>query len=109
MDFKEYQKLAHRTSTMPIVGEKYVYPVLGLSGEAGEVANKVQKIFRDDKGVLTEARLKDVKHELGDVLWYLAEICTCMDIDFEEIAKANIEMLASRLERNKISGDGDNR
>jgi NTP pyrophosphatase (non-canonical NTP hydrolase) len=110
MDFKEYQKLAHRTSMNPMVGGiNYVYPTLGLAGEAGEFSNKVKKIFRDDKGVLTDARKEDIKHELGDMLWYIAEICTCMDIDFNEIAEAKIKMLASRLERKKITGSGDNR
>jgi NTP pyrophosphatase (non-canonical NTP hydrolase) len=110
MDFKEYQKLAHRTSINPLVGGvNYVYPTLGLTGESGELANKIKKIFRDDKGILTAARKEDVKHELGDMLWYIAEICTCMDISLDEIADANIKMLASRLERNKISGSGDNR
>ncbi len=110
MDFKEYQRLAHRTSTMPKIGtETYVYPTLGLAGESGELANKIKKIFRDDKGVLTDQRKEEVKHELGDMLWYVAEICTCMNIELDDIAQANINMLASRLERNKISGDGDNR
>ncbi len=109
MDFKEYQKLAHRTSKMVKVGEDYVYPTLGFVGEAGELANKVKKVFRDDKGILTDERKGDIKHELGDALWYIAEICTCLGVEFEDVAQENIKMLASRLERNKISGSGDNR
>ena len=109
MDFTEYQKAAHRTSSYPKVGENYIHPVLGLCGEAGELANKVKKIFRDDKGILTESRKEEIKKELGDILWYVAEISTTLDIDLDKVAESNIEKLGSRLDRGTINGDGDTR
>ena len=109
MDLKEYQKLAHRTSIIPKVGEIYVYPVLGLVGEAGEISNKIKKIFRDDKGILTDSRKEEIKNELGDILWYIAEFSTCLDLELDDVAEANIKKLASRLERETIKGDGDKR
>ena len=86
-----------------------VYPTLGLVNEAGEVAGKIKKIFRDRGGVITVADKQALKHELGDVLWYLTQICTDLDLTLDEVAEANLEKLFSRLERNKIHGDGDNR
>lgn len=110
MDFKEYQKLAHRTAKFPkIIGEDYIYPILGLVGEAGEISNKVKKIFRDDKGTLTDSRKEEIKNELGDILWYVAEVSTCLGLELDDVAEANIKKLASRLERGAISGDGDKR
>ncbi len=86
-----------------------VYPTLGLANEAGEVAGKVKKIFRDKGGEISEADRQALKQELGDVLWYLAQICTELNLTLEEVAEANLEKLFSRLERNQIRGDGDNR
>ncbi len=107
MDFKEYQKLAHRTAQTVQIGTEYIYPVLGLAGEAGELTNKIKKIFRDDKGVVTDLRKAEIINELGDILWYVAEISTRLDLSIDEIAQANIQKLASRLYRNTINGDGD--
>jgi NTP pyrophosphatase (non-canonical NTP hydrolase) len=109
MTFKEYQELAKKTALYPIIGQSFIYPVLGLAGEAGEMANKIKKIFRDDNGVLTEERKKEISKELGDILWYVAQVSTDLGISLDEVAVANIEMLKSRQERNKIKGDGDNR
>ena len=109
MDFNEYQKLAKKTAVYPVVGQGVVYPALGLAGESGEIMNKIKKIFRDDSGVLTESRKKEIFRELGDILWYLAQVSTELDISLDEVAVANIEMLKSRQERDKLKGDGDNR
>lgn len=109
MDLNEYQKLAKRTAVCPLIGHKVVYPALGLAGEAGEVVNKIKKIFRDDNGVLTDSRKKEIFKELGDILWYVAQVSTELDISLDEVAVANIEMLKSRQERDKLKGDGDNR
>ena len=109
MDFEEYQKLAHRTAKFPKIIEDYIYPVLGLVGEAGEISNKIKKIFRDDKGILTDSRKEEIKNELGDILWYVAEVSTCLGLELDDVAEANIKKLASRLEKNTITGDGDNR
>jgi NTP pyrophosphatase (non-canonical NTP hydrolase) len=80
-----------------------------LTNEAGEVAGKIKKIFRDKDGVIGEAEREALQSELGDVLWYLAQVCTELEISLDDVAEANIEKLYSRLERGKIGGDGDNR
>ena len=86
-----------------------VYPTMGLVNEAGEVAGKVKKIFRDRGGEISDGDREALKQELGDVLWYLAQICTELDLSMQEVAEANLVKLFSRLERGKIRGDGDSR
>jgi len=73
------------------------------------VAGKIKKIFRDRGGVISEADREALKHELGDVLWYLAQICTELDLTLEEVATTNISKLADRMARGAIGGDGDQR
>lgn len=109
MNFEEYQQKAKVTAQYPDVGERYVYPTLGLVNEAGEVAGKVKKIFRDDDGKLTDERRTIIEGELGDVLWYLSQVATDLGLSLDEIAKKNISKLAYRQENNLIQGDGDNR
>ncbi|OGL87339.1 hypothetical protein A3I40_04000 [Candidatus Uhrbacteria bacterium RIFCSPLOWO2_02_FULL_48_12] len=109
MTFDEYQKKSRRTALYPRAGQNYIYPTLGLAGEAGEVANKIKKIERDHDGVLDENTKVAVEDELGDVLWYAAQLATELGISFEEVAEKNLEKLAARLERGKISGAGDQR
>lgn len=83
--------------------------MLGLANEAGEVAGKVKKIFRDKGGVIGEAEREALKAELGDVLWYIAQVCTELEIPLDEVAEANLAKLLDRQARGKIRGDGDNR
>ncbi len=109
MDFNDYQKRSRRTAIYPGKGKNFVYPVLGLVGESGEVAEKIKKALRDKKGILDEKRKQEIKKELGDVLWYLAQIATELDLSLDEIASVNIKKLESRTERNKLRGSGDNR
>jgi len=109
MDFDEYQRKAKTTALYPPIGEQFVYPVIGLAGEAGEIANKVKKIFRDKGGKLDEQTREDIKKELGDVLWYISQVATDMGIRLDEVASSNIEKLASRMQRNQIKGSGDDR
>lgn len=109
MTFSEYQKESRRTALYPDKGENYIYPTLGLAGEAGEVAEKIKKIIRDKKGQVGESDREELKKELGDVLWYIAQIATELGIDLENIAMENIKKLLSRLERGQIGGSGDNR
>ena len=104
MDFNEYQEKATRTVSYP-KSQAVFYPVLGLVGEAGEVANKVKKIMRGDEDV----DLLGVPDELGDVLWYLAAIATDLDVTLDDIAQENIEKLRDRRARGVIKGSGDNR
>ncbi len=108
-DFATYQRESRKTWSLIHTDHAIVYPTLGLVNEAGELAGKVKKIFRDKQGQISEEERQALKGELGDVLWYLTQICTELDLTLEEVAEANIEKLFSRLERGKIGGDGDNR
>lgn len=109
MDFNEYQEKAKKTALYPDIGARFVYPALGLANEAGEVAGKIKKVFRDNNGVVDDDRLHKIKEELGDVLWYLSQLATDLHLSLDDIANDNIAKLASRMERNKIQGDGDER
>jgi NTP pyrophosphatase (non-canonical NTP hydrolase) len=86
-----------------------VYPTLGLVSEAGEVAGKVKKIFRDRGGIMGDTEREALVLELGDVLWYVSELCTQLGVDLEDVASANIAKLRSRTDRGMMSGDGDSR
>lgn len=106
--FDEYQNLAKTTAIYPKErGLEYV--VLGLVGEAGELANKVKKVIRDDGGVLSEDKRKDLLKEAGDVTWYLASLFTELKESFGNAAQNNIDKLFSRKERGTLGGSGDNR
>jgi NTP pyrophosphatase (non-canonical NTP hydrolase) len=107
--FAAYQQAAARTGGEVTVDHPIVYPTLGLANEAGEVAGKVKKIFRDRGGVITDADREALALELGDVLWYLAELCTRLGISLDDVAAKNIAKLADRATRGVIHGDGDNR
>jgi NTP pyrophosphatase (non-canonical NTP hydrolase) len=109
VNFSEYQSRSRKTAKYPAIGHPIIYPTLGLTNEAGEVAGKIKKIFRDKAGVIGAAEVEALKGELGDVLWYLAQVCTELDLSLDDVAEYNIEKLYSRLERGKIGGDGDNR
>ena len=93
----------------PIGGNNFLYPVLGLAGETGEVVEKVKKIFRDDGGKVTIRKKEEIQKELGDILWYLSQVATEFGLSFNEVAKANLDKLRSRVERGKLQGSGDNR
>lgn len=109
MNFNDYQKQAKKTAVYPNKGKNYIYPVLGLVGEAGEVAEKFKKIIRDNDGKIDSEKKAEIEKELGDVLWYISQISTELKINLEDVAKTNIKKLSSRLKRNCIKGDGDNR
>ncbi len=109
MTFSEYQRQSRKTAVYPNRGKSLVYPTLGLVGEAGEVADKVKKVLRDDGGIVTNEKKEELKKELGDVLWYLSQIATELKFSLDDIAKTNLGKLFSRLKRRKLSGSGDNR
>jgi NTP pyrophosphatase (non-canonical NTP hydrolase) len=91
-------------SSTAIYDEKYkvFYPALGLAGEAGEVANKVKKLMRDSKEY-------DIAGEIGDVLWYVAALCSDLGLDMDTVATKNLNKLNSRKNRGVLGGSGDNR
>jgi NTP pyrophosphatase (non-canonical NTP hydrolase) len=106
MNINTYQQEAAKTA---IYSNKLIYPTLGLAGEAGEIANKVKKILRDNSGELQEDVRQNLISELGDVLWYVAALATDLKTELSEVAKKNIEKLNSRKNRGAIGGSGDNR
>ena len=109
MDFNTYQKNARLTAQYPNLGSNYIYPTLGLVGEAGEVAEKVKKVIRDKNGIFDEESKKGIKKELGDVLWYVSNLCTEFNYSLDDIALENLEKLKLRAAKGKISGSGDDR
>ena len=109
MDLTDYQRASRATAVYPGAGENLTYPALGLCGEAGEVAEKVKKTIRDDGGVLGAERRAALGAELGDVLWYVAQVATEAGLDLDEIAAGNLAKLRSRHERSMLQGSGDER
>jgi NTP pyrophosphatase (non-canonical NTP hydrolase) len=108
MTFDEYQSAAHETAIYP-QDVALAYVTMGLVGEAGEIANKAKKVYRDHGGIMSDDDKFVLAKELGDVLWYCAELASILDFDLSEVAKANIAKLQSRQERGKLGGSGDNR
>ena len=109
MELNSYQDAARKTATYPDVGCNPTYPTLGLTGEAGEVADKVKKVIRDRGGVFDSATREAIKLELGDVLWYVAQLSSELGYDLNEVAEANLQKLSSRAARGRIGGSGDQR
>ena len=109
MELSDYQHRSRATAVYPGAGDNLTYPALGLCGEAGECAEKVKKAIRDDGGMLTGARREALAAELGDVLWYLAQLATEAGLELDEIAADNLSKLLSRKERGALQGSGDTR
>jgi NTP pyrophosphatase (non-canonical NTP hydrolase) len=109
MKANEYQDRALKTAIYPNQGSNFAYPALGLAGEAGEVADKLKKVIRDNGGILTDSVRDAVAGELGDVLWYVSVLASEIDYSLDEIMAKNLAKLNSRKERGVISGSGDNR
>ena len=107
-DLDMYQKVALTTAIYPRE-QAIIYPTLGLTGEAGEVANKVKKIIRDGSNSKDEKLVSEIKAEIGDCLWYIAVLADDFNIKLSDIASANIEKLALRQKNNTIHGSGDDR
>lgn len=115
MKLNEYQKLAvafdlmSREEKMHASSPSYVAKVLGLAGEAGEVAEKYKKIIRDKNGKVSEADAAEIIKELGDVLWYVSAISSYLGADLQTVAETNLAKLGSRKTRGSQRGSGDNR
>ena len=107
MQLSDYQQRSRATAVYPDAGDNLTYPALGLCGEAGEAAEKVKKALRDDGGVLTDERRAALAGELGDVLWYVAQLATEAGLDLDTLAEENLAKLLSRQERNVLQGSGD--
>ena len=108
MTLNEYQEHALETAIYP-AENRIIYPTLGLTGEAGEVADKVKKIIRDNHKEFTAEKKAEIMKEIGDVLWYCATLSHDLGYTLDEVAQTNVDKLRSRMERSKITGSGDNR
>jgi NTP pyrophosphatase (non-canonical NTP hydrolase) len=117
MKLNDYQKQATTTDTFGdqcvedlLAGDPaYVAKILGLVGEAGEVAEKYKKIIRDKKGKISPSDREELVKELGDVMWYIALLAKYLGVSLEDVASKNLEKLSSRKSREAIHGRGDNR
>lgn len=108
MELNEYQAAALTTAVYP-EDKRIIYPALGMNGEAGEVADKVKKVIRDNEQEFTQENKLAIAYEVGDVLWYCATMAHDLGYTLEEVAKMNIHKLQSRQQRGKLGGSGDNR
>jgi NTP pyrophosphatase (non-canonical NTP hydrolase) len=108
MQLNKYQELAMHYAAYPLIGQNLIYPVLGLTGEAGELANKLKKVLRGDREYDGPFVL-DMIAELGDVLWYVAAVAKEIGMDLDWIAQKNLDKLEIRAQRGVIKGEGDKR
>lgn len=122
MNFNEYQEKAASTAIYP---DKYriIYPALGLAGETGETCEKIKKLIRDhdfDPEIYLycnidglekfwEEKRTEVKKEIGDIIWYVANLAKDFGLKLDDIAQENIEKLRDRKNRGVLNGSGDNR
>ena len=108
MEFNDYQNKARSTAMYP-KDQGLVYCTLGLTGESGEVSDKVKKLIRDKGGECSQTDREDLAKELGDVLWYIANLSFELGFDLESIAASNLNKLSSRSQRGVLGGEGDDR
>ncbi|WP_193612337.1 nucleoside triphosphate pyrophosphohydrolase family protein [Nocardioides lijunqiniae] len=109
MDLDDYQRAAMRTARDKDAPDEFMHLVLGLVGEAGEVAEKVKKLVRDENSDLARLDRDDMAAELGDVLWYAAVLADFLDLSLSDVAQRNVDKLADRQRRAVLGGSGDNR
>lgn len=113
MDFNEYQDKCALTdvgtSAQDCISPGWLYYVLGIADEAGELVGKIKKLFRDKNGVIDDEFKQRVIKEMGDYHWYSARLCSAFGIEYNEIPKQNNKKLFGRLERGTLHGDGDDR
>lgn len=110
MELDEYQNRAGETAIFPDeipdhVDAGVIYCTMGMVGEAGECSEKVKKAIREDD----PSYLDDMEAEVGDVVWYISQLCAELDITLDDVAMANLEKLHDRQTRNRLTGEGDNR
>lgn len=117
MELNEYLKGAISTAIFPLripdgADREFaglLYCACKLNGEAGEVAEHIGKALRDDKGHITSERKLKLISELGDVLWYLAALADLLGVEFDYVARMNLEKLESRKQRGVLGGSGSDR
>ena len=107
MTIQEYENFMSTSkvyNSLPII-----YPTIGLNGEAGEVAEKIKKIIRDNNGIFDVDHKEDILKELSDVIWYVWAIATDMGYTLEDVLNAGVQKISKRQLTNTIHGNGDNR
>ena len=107
-DLDMYQQVAKTTAIYPRE-QAIIYPTLGLTGEAGEVANKVKKIIRDDGNKINESLVQEISAEIGDCLWYISVLADDIGCKLSDIANTNLIKLENRKKKGTIKGSGDKR
>ena len=107
-DLDMYQQVAKTTAIYPRE-QAIIYPTLGLTGEAGEVANKVKKIIRDGTSKNNENLVQEISAEIGDCLWYISVLADDIGVKLSDIANSNLEKLENRKKKGTIHGSGDDR
>lgn len=114
MRFNHYQRATKKTAfgvCAPTPDEQkpdletLMYVAVALGGETGELQEKIKKYNREGD----EQYLEDAKDELGDIMWYFARMADELGTDMDTVAEQNLDKLLSRQERNKLTGEGDNR
>jgi NTP pyrophosphatase (non-canonical NTP hydrolase) len=108
LNFSDYQTQASKTAIYNDA-DYIVYPALGILSEAGEVAGKIKKVLRDNDGRFEPDHRAAISKEVGDVLWYIAALCTDLNVDMAAVAQENLNKLNSRLQRGVLGGSGDDR
>ena len=108
-DFFDLDTLVKQTAIYPRQGHNLLYPVLGLCGESGEVAEKVKKLIRDNDGIMTDNFKTELAKELGDVLWYVSAVAQEIGLSSEHVMNAVKTKLLDRKDRDALHGSGDNR
>ena len=109
MTFDEYQKQSKGTAQYSSFVPPWVYLALGLAGESGEVVDKIKKVVRNNDGVFTAEAKVELQKELGDVLWYVSQLCEELGLSLDDVAQMNRAKLEDRKARDVIKSRGDNR
>ena len=109
VDCDDYQRAALRTARDRDAPDEFMHLVLGLVGEAGEIAEKVKKLGRDKNSDLAQLDRDGMAAELGDVLWYAAVLANFLDLSLNDVVQRNVDKLAGRQRRAVLGGSGDNR
>ena len=95
MEANKYQELAMVTLNKELTKkDMLINGVMGMNGESGEVIDLVKKHLFHGHDLDKEKLVK----ELGDVLWYIAEVCTSLDVNMSEVMDKNIEKLSKRYQ-----------
>lgn len=108
MNIIEYQNFCLSTAVYPNISKNWKYPLIGLFGEIGELANILKKATRDNEDQITENKRRECIDELGDIFWYLMVLCYELKIDPIIVLGNNIGKLKTRMENNTIHDKGRN-